>query len=58
MEALGESELGLFEWRWRAYLSQKQHLLVLRCGHLFEVCEDSSYQHGLAYDATINPYLS
>jgi hypothetical protein len=42
----------------KAYLSPKQYSLVLRYGPLFGVCEDFTYQHGLAYDATTNPYLS
>jgi hypothetical protein len=42
----------------KAYLSQKQHWLVQECCHHFIVYGGFSNQHGLAYDATTNPYLS
>jgi hypothetical protein len=38
-------------------LSQKQYLLVREYDHLFRACEDSSYQHGLAFYATTKPSL-
>jgi hypothetical protein len=53
-----DDELKLAFWLGilrKAYLSQKEYWLVQECGPLFGVCEGSSYQHGLASDATTNP---
>jgi hypothetical protein len=37
--------------RYKPYLSQNEHLLVLKCAIPLEVCEDSSSQHGPVGDA-------
>jgi hypothetical protein len=42
--------------RYKPYLSQNEHLLILKCALPLEVCEDSSFQHGLVDDARVNPY--
>jgi hypothetical protein len=47
--------ISWFDMLHKAYLSQKQHSLIVRCDPPFEVCEGFSYQHELAYDATTNP---
>jgi hypothetical protein len=39
-----------------AYLSQSKHWLVLKHVHPLEVCEDSSFQHGLVSGAITIPY--
>jgi hypothetical protein len=40
---------------YKPYLSQNEHLLVLKCVLPLEVCEDSLFQHELVDDARANP---
>jgi hypothetical protein len=46
----------LLDMRYKPYLSENEHLLVLKCALPLEACEDSSSQCGLVSDARANPY--
>jgi hypothetical protein len=46
----------LLGMRYKPYLSQNEHSLVLKCALPLEVCEDSSFQHGQVSDARAKPY--
>jgi hypothetical protein len=53
----GGSQLAfMLDMRYKPCLSQNEHWLVPKCVIPLEVCEDSSFQHGLVGDARANPY--
>jgi hypothetical protein len=47
---------SLLGMRYKSYLSQNEHLLVIKCVIPLEACEDSSFQHGQVGDARASPY--
>jgi hypothetical protein len=46
----------LLGMRYRPYLSQNEHWLVIKCALPLEACKDFSSQHVLVGDARANPY--
>jgi hypothetical protein len=47
---------SLLGMRYKPYLSQNEHWLVLKCALPLEACEDSSSQHGQVGDARASTY--
>jgi hypothetical protein len=47
---------SLLDMRYKSYLSQNEHWLVLKCALPLEACEDSSFRHEQVGDARASPY--